>query len=261
MATLTEVVEHLDSVLCTAEVPDYPNALNGLQLSTRAPSTQIVRRIVTAVDYSTAAVAGAVERGADLLIVHHGMFWGGLQPINGPRLSNLADLIAAGVAVYASHLPLDLHPEFGNNTLLARELGLDPDAGFARFRSIEIGVSGKCDLSTADLVNRAQAFAQTGGHHLVVTPFDSQRRSHRWGICTGAGASSTTIQEAMERGIDTLIVGEGPHHTSVEARDLGLVIVYAGHYATETLGVRALGNHLSQTFGVDATFVDAPTGL
>jgi putative NIF3 family GTP cyclohydrolase 1 type 2 len=96
---------------------------------------------------------------------------------------------------------------------------------------------------------------------LVVTPFNADRVTRRWGVCTGAGADSSTLREAAERGLDTLIVGEGPHHTAVEARELGIVILYAGHYATETLGIRALGETLAANFGLTSAFIDVPTGL
>lgn len=257
MASLASIVSHLDTLLGTAEVPDYPNALNGLQLD-GGPE---VRRVAAAVDFSSETVARAVEWNADLLLVHHGMFWGGLQPIRDLAYARLRMLIAARTAVYSSHLPLDRHPELGNNVLLARELGLTPSGGFARHGTIEIGVSGEADIETSSLVERASEFARAHGHAAVATPHASDRRTRRWGICTGAGASSATIGEALERGLDTLVVGEGPHHTAVEARDRGIVIVYAGHYATETLGVRALAAHVAERFGVDATFIGAPTGL
>ena len=98
------------------------------------------------------------------------------------------------------------------------------------------------------------------GGHLVATPFDGERVTRRWGICTGAGADSATLRDAAQRGLDTLIVGEGPHHTAVEARELGIAVLYAGHYATETLGVRAVGERLATEFGMTSTFIDAPSG-
>lgn len=254
---LADVVAHLDTLLRTSEIADYPHALNGLQLESRRPVT----RVAAAVDFSSTTVAEALSRQADLLLVHHGMFWGGLQPLRGAHFDRVATLVQAGVAVYASHLPLDMHPQFGNNVLLARALGLVATGGFARHGSTEIGVCGDDDLATSELADRARAFAARHGHTLVATRIDAGRRTQRWGICTGAGASSTTIAEAVERGIDTIIVGEGPHHTAVEARDRGLVLLYAGHYATETLGVRALAEHLASVFGVETTFIDAPTGV
>jgi dinuclear metal center YbgI/SA1388 family protein len=247
----------LDTLLRTGEIPDYPNALNGLQLQNSGE----IARVAAAVDFSSHTVDETIANGANFLIVHHGMYWAGPQAITGQVYRRLSRLLANDVAVYSSHLPLDAHPTLGNNVLLARELGLVPQAGFARFKTMEIGVSGDADISTAALVERARSFAAPHDGCIVATPFDPDRRTTRWGICTGAGADSNTIQEALERGLDTLIVGEGPHHTAVLARDLGIVIIYAGHYATETLGVQALAAQLANEFGIAATFIDAPTGL
>lgn len=257
MARLDDIVAHLDALLLTAETPDYPPALNGLQLANGGA----VRGVAAAVDFSMAGIEGAIAAGANLLLLHHGMFWGGAQPIRGVAYERLKRLLAHDVAVYASHLPLDRHPTFGNNALLARELGLEPSGEFARFKTIAVGVRGEADVPTATLVARARRLAESHGGSVVATPHAPDRVTRRWAICTGAGASSESLREASELGIDTLVVGEGPHHTGVEARELGIVVVYAGHYATETLGVRALAAHVGETFGVPWTFVDAPTGL
>jgi dinuclear metal center YbgI/SA1388 family protein len=257
MPTLTAIVAHLDALLDTAGTPDYGPALNGLQLANGGE----VRGVAAAVDYSMAGVEGVIAAGANLLLLHHGMFWGGAQPIRGVAYERLRRLIAHDVAVYASHLPLDRHPTLGNNVLLARELGLEPSGEFARFKTISVGVRGDADLATTELVARARTLAGAHGGSVVATAHDADRRTRRWGICTGAGASSESLQEAHALGLDTLVVGEGPHHTGVEARELGIVVVYAGHYATETLGVRALAAHVSEEFGVPWTFIDAPTGL
>ena len=257
MPDANAIAAYLDALLRTPEIPDYANALNGLQLAGRGP----VSHVATAVDFSAVSVDATIARNANMLIVHHGMFWGGLQPVTGGAYDRLSKLVAGGVAVYASHLPLDAHPEVGNNGLLAAALQLTPDSGFARFKTIDVGVSGPSDVDTGVLVDRARAFAAAYAGAVVATPFAAGRRTRRWGLCTGAGADSDTIHEALTRGIDTLIVGEGPHHTAVQARDSGLVIIYAGHYATETLGVRALGERVAREFGIASSFIDAPTGL
>lgn len=257
MPNLAEVARYLDDLLRTSEIPDYPNALNGVQLANRGP----IRRVAAAVDFSSRTAQRAIESDAQLLLVHHGMFWGGAQPITGHSYDRLAALLAADVAVYSSHLPLDLHQEVGNNALLARRLGLAPSDGFARYKTIDVGVSGSSDVDTDDLVRETRAFAREHGGSVVATPCAAGRRTRRWGICTGAGASAETLGEALSRGIDTLIVGEGPHHTAVQADDTGLVIIYAGHYATETLGVKALGESVAKAFGLETVFIDAPTGL
>lgn len=254
---LDAVVAHLDAALRTIEVPDYGGALNGLQVA----NTGRVTRVAAAVDFSRAAIEGAIAAGASLLIVHHGMFWNGAQPFVGPAYERLRLLLAHDLAVYGSHIPLDLHPTLGNNVLLARELGLAPDGGFARYKGLEIGLRGDADVETAAIAARATTFAARYGHATVHTPIAPGRRTRRWGMCSGAGASIDTLREATERGIDTLIVGEGPHHTAVEAAERGIVVVYAGHYATETLGVQALGAELERAFGVPWSFVGEPTGL
>ena len=257
MAELTEIVDHLDALLRTKEIPDYSGAVNGLQVANRGT----VKAVAAAVDFSRRTIEGAVAAGADLLLVHHGMFWGGTQPIRGPLYDRLRLLFAHDVAVYASHLPLDAHAEFGNNVLLARELGLEPSGEFARYQTIAIGVRGETDEPAVTLVDRARRFARAhGGEVRTAGPVDGHR-TRRWAICTGAGASAETLAEARALSIDMLIVGEGAHWTAVDAADRGLLIIYAGHYATETLGVQALARHISTTFGIPWSFVEAPTSL
>lgn len=256
-ARLSDLVQHLDELLETDRTPDYPNAVNGLQLANGGSVT----RIAAAVDFSSLSVASAVREGASLLIVHHGMFWSGLEPVRGVAYERMKQLIASDLAVYSSHLPLDRHERLGNNVLLAAELGLKPSSGFARFQTIDIGVRGEADIDTAELATRAAAFANANGGELRTTPIAKERRTRRWGICTGGGASAETLREAAEYEIDTLIVGEGAHWTAVHAADSGLVILYAGHYATETLGVRALAQHAGERFSIPWKFLPHPTGL
>lgn len=257
MTDLATIARHLDTLLDTASVPDYPGALNGVQLANRAP----IHHIAAAVDVSKRVIEDAIRAQANLLLVHHGMFWGGAQPVTGAAYERLRLLIEHDIAVYSSHLPLDAHTTLGNNVLLAHALGLEPNAGFARYRTIDVGLRGEGDVETAELWRRADAFARSHGGIARSTPIPQGHRTRRWAVCTGAGASSETLREAESSGIDTLVVGEGPHHTAVAADDIGLIVVYAGHYATETLGVRALADHLTTTFGIPSMFIAAPTGL
>jgi dinuclear metal center YbgI/SA1388 family protein len=257
MTQLAEIAAFLDELLQIASIPDYPGALNGVQLANRGE----IDRVATAVDFSSATIAGAIESRARLILVHHGMFWGGAQPIVGHRFERMRALIENDVAVYSAHLPLDMHPELGNNALLAKRLGLVPSSGFATFQGKSIGLSGASALPTRVLAERVGELSKEFGGSLVTTPFDSERMTRTWGLCSGSGADSATLREAAERGLDTIIVGEGPHHSAVEARELGMVVLYAGHYATETLGVRALGDAVASRFGIPSSFVHAPTGL
>lgn len=257
MTATSQVAEYLDDLLRIREIPDYSNALNGLQLANHGP----VKRIAAAVDFSSQTILGATAAGANLLLVHHGMFWSGLQPLRGPAYGRLKTLVERDVAVYSAHLPLDCHPTYGNNVLLAQTLGLSPSGEFAKYKTIAIGVRGKSDVETGTLIERARTFARSHGGDVRHTPVVSSQKTRAWAICTGSGASTETLQEATELGIDTLIVGEGPHHTAVEAGERGITVIYAGHYATETLGVRALAEHVEARFGIPWTFIGAPTGL
>jgi dinuclear metal center YbgI/SA1388 family protein len=255
--SLVELARYTDNLLETSSTQDYSNAVNGIQVRNESP----IRKITAAVDFSTRAVQGAIENGGNLLVVHHGMFWGGLEPIIGSHYRRVRMLIEADIAVYASHLPLDRHPTLGNNVLLAKELGLEPNAPFAHFEDTFIGLSGESDIETAAIVTSARKFAQTHGGDVRTSLMQAGRRTRKWAICTGAGASADTLRETNAMGVDTLIVGEGPHWTAIHAEENGLVIIYAGHYATETLGVCALAQHLSKKFDLPWNFVSAPTGL
>jgi dinuclear metal center YbgI/SA1388 family protein len=247
----------MDQHLRIADVPDYAPALNGVQVAHRGPVTGIA----AAVDVSLATIDGTVAAGANLLIVHHGLFWGGLQPLTGRQYQRVHRLIANDVALYAAHLPLDVHETHGNSRLLARELGLVPTAGFARYRDVDCGVCGESDTATSVIHASLERFASTHGGRATATRYERNRITRRWGICSGSGASQDTLREALARGIDTLIVGEGPHWSAVDAQDSDLVILYGGHYATETPGVAALAEFVSSTFDLPWSFVAAPTGL
>jgi len=257
MPSIDAIATFLDETLNIATIPDYSSAVNGLQLSNLGD----IQRVACAVDFSSETVTGAIDAGARLLVVHHGMFWGGLQPITAHRHARLWTLITHDVAVYSAHLPLDVHPQLGNNALLAKRFGLTPTSGFAKYQSIDVGLSGASEVPTRVLSEQAAALAAEFGGSLVATPFEPDRITRRWAICSGSGADSSTLREAAARGIDTLIVGEGPHHTAIEARELGIVILYTGHYATETLGVRAVGDLLVTQFNLTTTFIHAPSGL
>lgn len=258
MVNLARITQFLDDLLHIAKTPDYPNALNGVQVET----SNEISGIAAAVDARLETILGTQTAGMNLLLVHHGLFWGGLQPLRGVHLRRIRALLTHDIGLYSAHLPLDAHPAFGNNVLLAHQLGLTPMEGFARFQTLEVGVMGEADLPTREIIDRAERFArQWGGSIRQAGANDANRITRRWAICTGNGATSDTLHEAAYHHIDTLIVGEGPHWTAVDAGELGLAIIYAGHYATETLGVRALAECVGQEFSLPWKFIDVPTGL
>ena len=256
-STLNDISRHLDAMLRIDEIPDFPGALNGIQVETESP----IVKVAAAVDAREKTIRGAADAGANLLIVHHGLFWAGAQPLRGAFLRRVRLLLEHDIAVYSAHLPLDMHPELGNNVLLARELGLEVSAGFAHYKTVDIGVAGRSEIPTPALVARATKFAQAHGHDVRTAGPVAGKVTRQWAICTGAGAGQDTLREAITDKVDTLVVGEGPHWTAIDAEESGLTIIYAGHYATETLGVRSLAASVGKTFDLPSLFLEAPTGL
>lgn len=247
----SELVRYLDEYLRTAEVPDDPRAHNGLQAEGRRP----VRRIAVAVDASERAIEQAGAGGFDMLIVHHGLFWDGIAPLTGRRMRKVSALVESGLWLYGSHIPLDLHPEVGNSMVLARELGIDVEGTFGNFRGVEIGVWGRLEILREGLAARLDDLL--GGRvHMIP---GGRERLKRVGVLTGAGGDA--IGAALEAGLDALVTGEGAHHTYFAAMEDGLNLYYGGHYATEVWGVRALGVHLADRFGLEWEFLDNPTGM
>jgi putative NIF3 family GTP cyclohydrolase 1 type 2 len=193
-------------------------------------------------------------------VLHHGMFWAGARPLVGAAYRRLQRLMAHDVAVYAAHLPLDAHPRVGNCARLAAVLGLAPSGRFLEYQGVPVGVSGTTDMATTELTQRLARFAAERGGTVRASEHSPAARSRQWAIVTGAGADSAALLLAAARGVDTLIVGEGPHHTTVDAPDGGVTVIYAGHYASETPGVEALAVELRQHFNLPAEFLLLPTG-
>ena len=248
---LANIVAHCNRTLKPESFEDWPGAVNGLQVENRAG----VSRIAAAVDATPATVKKTIAAGADLLIVHHGLFWGATHPWTGNRYRLLRLLLDNNVAVYSSHLPLDAHPRLGNNAQLCRALGIRSPKPFFVERGQAIGLRGELNLTRAQLARR---LAKATGNEPTVLP-GGAARCHKIGVVTGgAGAEMKT---AADEGVDTFITGEGPHWTFALTEDLGLNVFYGGHYATETFGVKALSEHLSKKFRLPWTFINHPTGL
>ncbi|HEX6261090.1 MAG TPA: Nif3-like dinuclear metal center hexameric protein [Woeseiaceae bacterium] len=246
-----ELTTYLDTYLRTAEVPDYGTALNGLQVENSGQVT----RVAGAVDASEASIREAIRRNCDVLLVHHGLFWDGNQPVSGRRYRRLKQLMAADVAVYSSHLPLDVHPEVGNNVRLARALGLSVEGTFGRHQNIEVGVWGKLNVTRETLAARLDDVLGARVRMLAGGP----EKLQRVGVITGGAGSM--INDAVKAGLDAFVTGEGAHHTYFDAMEGRINVYYGGHYATEVFGVRALGEHLEKKFGIPFEFIDLPTGM
>lgn len=250
MASLETIVEYLQSYLSVKQITDYPQALNGLQLQNSGQ----VRKIAAAVDACESVITEAIVSGADFLIVHHGLYWNP-GPITGPMYRKVRMAVENDLAIYSSHLPLDVHPEVGNNVLLAKALGLKKLEPFMNLKGQSIGVRGETSCSLHELARRLEKSLEGAAHLCPGGP----SKPKKVGVVTGGAGSE--VARAVEEGVDTFITGEGPHWSYTLAEELGVNVFYGGHYATETFGVKALAEHLSQKFELPWEFIDHPTGL
>ena len=254
---LADVTGFLDAFLRVGEVPDEPNAVNGLQVENRGRVT----RVVAAVDASLEAIDGLGAAGpADppLLLVHHGLLWDGNVPLSGRRLRRVSALLARDAALYSAHVPLDIHPEVGNNVELARRLEVPVEGWFGSYRGVPIGVYGTAPPALAERGRLVAVLDAELGTSARLIPGGSPR-VRRIGIVTGGAGSM--IAAARDAGLDTFITGEGAHHTYFDATEWGVNVIYAGHYATEQVGVQALARRLHAEFGLPWEFHRHPTGL
>jgi dinuclear metal center YbgI/SA1388 family protein len=248
---LADIVKYLDGYLRIAEVSDWPNALNGLQLE----NSGSVTRIGAAVDASTRSFFMAAERGVDLLIVHHGLFWAGLQPVTGALHRLLTLALQHNIAVYSAHLPLDVHPDVGNNGQLSSALGLRALQRFLPTKGQEIGLFVDTSIDRQELQRRLEQ--AVGGR--VTSFMGGPAQTRRIGVVTGGAGGE--IYEVARSGVDTFITGEAPHWAAVAAEELGINLLLGGHYATETFGPKALAAHVAKRFGISWDFLDCPSGL
>src|SRR5262245_1518323 len=251
MASLSEIVSYADRYLHIRDVGDWDNALNGLQIE----NSGRVTRIGAAVDVSTRVSAEAQKRDIDFLIVHHGLFWPGLQPVRGALRRQLRLAFENDIALYSAHLPLDIHPQVGNNAQLVTVLGLKSAQPFLEEKGQPGGLRIRASLARSELVRKLEK-ALNG----PVKVFDfGPKQTRVIGVVTGAAGSE--IYRVADEGIDTFITGEAPHWAAVAAEEVRVNLLLGGHYATEVFGVKALAAHLSKRFRVPWEFIDCPTGL
>jgi dinuclear metal center YbgI/SA1388 family protein len=251
MVALDDVVKWLDGELKTSSIADYPGAMNGLQLA----NTGEIGRIIAAVDASLPVIIAAAQGGPGLLIVHHGMFWQGVQPVTGAFYRKLKIAMDANLAIYSSHLPLDVHPEIGNNILMARAILLKEPKPFLDQKGFPIGVRGTWAGSRAELLSSLEK-ALGGRVHLCA---GGPENINEVVIITGGAGSE--VAKIAASGVDTFITGEGPHWSYPLAEELGINVFYGGHYATETFGAKALAEITSKRYAISWSFLDHPSGL
>jgi dinuclear metal center YbgI/SA1388 family protein len=248
----TTLQNYLDDKLNINDFPD-DSSLNGLQVE----GSQRVSKITLAVDACDLLIKKAVKNKSDMIIVHHGLFWGGRVPITGIIKRRLAILLKNDISLYAAHLPLDFHPEIGNNVQLASLLKLNEISSFGNYQGKEIGICGKLPrpISTEGLSRKISKILKTK----VGTHSFGPSRIKRLAIVSGDGARLAA--EAAKIGCDAFLTGETSHSVYHPSREAGITLFYAGHYVTETLGVKAVGKLLEKEFNLKTVFVDIPTGL
>ena len=251
MTSLDEIVSYTNRFLRIRDVGDWDNALNGLQIENSGGVT----RIGAAVDGSTRVLTGAEERDVDFLIVHHGLFWPGLQPVRGALRRQLRIAFENDIALYSAHLPLDIHPRVGNNAQLVAALGLKSAQPFLEEKGQPVGLRISASLPRSELVCKLE---RTLNGPVKVFGF-GPKQTRAIGVVTGAAGSE--IYRVADEEIDTFITGEAPHWAAVAAEEVGVNLLLGGHYATEIFGVKALAAHLSKRFTVPWEFIDCPTGL
>src|SRR6266496_1678353 len=251
MACFIQIVRYLDKYLRVGEIEDWPNALNCLQIENLGRIT----KIGAAVDVSTRVLSEAEKKDVDLLLVHHGLFWPGLQSVTGALYRQLKLALENDIAVYSAHLPLDVHPVVGNNAQLAAALGLRSTTRFLEEKGQLIGLKARAFISRDELVRKLEKSLDGKVKAFAFGP----KKIKTIGIITG-GAGSEIYRVAKEK-IDTFITGEAPHWTAVAAEELGINLLLGGHYATETFGVKALATRLSEKSSLPWQFIDRSTGL
>ncbi|HEX6385476.1 MAG TPA: Nif3-like dinuclear metal center hexameric protein [Anaerolineae bacterium] len=248
----SKLVNYLDDYLRISEIADY--GPQGLQVEA---DNEAIARIALSVDAAPAVIEAAAAWKADMLLVHHGILWRDVERIAGPLGKRVCLLLQHRINLYAAHLPLDAHPEVGNNAVLARMLGVEVDEWWCAPKGTPIGVLGKMttDVTVDELVRQINERLNTKARVLAYGP----EQVNTLGIISGFGADEVAAASAL--GADTLLTGETSHAHYWAAADHGMNVIYAGHYATETVGVQALGRHLTDKFGVETKFLDFPTAM
>lgn len=247
----SELVSYLDSYLEVASFVGIDRSLNSLVVG---PSDREVGRVAFAVDACQASFEGAIKAKATLLIVHHGLFWGEPLAVCGPHYTRLKTLIEGNLDLYAAHLPLDVHPVVGNNSAMARKLGLEDIQSFAPYKGRLLGCKGNLNEGRS-----AQWIAaQLGFEKPIILPFGNEMITQ---VGIVSGKASSHVLAAIGDGLDCFITGEFEHQNYYDAAEGGITVIAGGHYVTETFGLKALMEHLGQKFGLEVIFVANPTGL
>lgn len=247
----SELVAYLNEYLQIESFLASDSSLNGLVVG---GEDKKIGKIGYAVDACQASFDQAARENVDFLLVHHGLFWGAPLAVTGSHYMRLATLIKHDINLYAAHLPLDAHPEIGNNIQIAKALGLEKIEAFSAYKGQTIGYKGilKEPKTLKEIANRL------GYEKTVLLPFGKEK-IRTVGIVSGG--ASRNVSDALSDGLDLYITGEVEHESYHVALEGGINVLGGGHYVTEIYGVRALAEHLRERFGLEAVFIANPTGL
>ena len=245
MIRTEDIVNYCDQRTKISEIKDFPGAFNGLQIQ----NLGTISKIGASVDAGIVPFQNAISKGIDYIITHHGLFWSPPFPITGPAYQKVKLCLDHNLAVYGSHLPLDCHPEIGNNAILAQKLGLVPTSSFLPYEGVDIGLITKHTQSRKDLSNRLESLFPKGINSME---FGTEKPS-TIAILTGSGQSA--VDKILNAGTDTLITGELKQHHFNLAQELKLNLYACGHYATETFGVDALAQEVAEKFDLPYEFI------
>lgn len=253
---LSTITDRLDEQLSTADYSDIDASANGLQVG---PPDAEIEHAAFAVDAAEATIEDAVETGADLLVTHHGLSWGGIERVTDRQYNRIAPLVANDLALYVSHLPLDGHPDLGNAAGIADVLGLESTMPFGSMGPVTIGQQGAFadPQPVDDIIETLTPALEDGGQGVQLLDFGPEDIEHV-AIVTGSGVD--WLDEAIEAEADLLITGEGKQQLYHQAREAGITVLLAGHYASETFGVQSL-QQLAESWGLSTSYHAHPTGL
>jgi len=251
MVDLISIVKYCDERLRIREIKDFPGAFNGLQLQ----NDGTVRKIGASVDAGLIPFKNAIKQEVDFLIVHHGLFWTPPTPLVGSNYDKVQLCFKNNLAVYGSHLPLDCHPEIGNNAILASQLDLPQAGTFLNYEGNDIGLTTECHFTRKELSQRLQNLFPRGIHSMEYGPSNPSKIA----ILTGSGQSA--FDELSKIGADTFITGELKQHHFNFTQELNLNVYACGHYATEIFGVKALGEEIADKFNLPFDFVESECPL
>lgn len=253
-ATIQEISQFLENELNVKDYEQIDKAINGFQVEKRGK----IQKICLAVDFCLETLQQAISQKADAILVHHGIYWGKPLPIAGRHYDLIEKLIKHNIALLALHLPLDMHKRWGNNIGLIEELGFYYSHCFGNYHGLKLLFMAEMEKGSKTVGELLKDYRQKFGNPLFVVG-EEDRAINKLAVCSGGGLFG--LEDAKKEGADAFLVGDANHTMYHLAKELDIVVISGGHYATETIGVKRLGAHMAELFSLETIFLDVPTGL